>query len=93
MLDIIQQLVGRTLDIEQPVHLLAIDDMGLNDFLDILGLDLDIGGVVGHNPDNGSLGTETETPGSDHIDLAAQTMVGNSVDKPVYDLETSRAVT
>ena len=93
MLDIVQQLMSGALYIEQPVHLLAINNMGLNDFLDILRLDLDIGGVVGHDPDNGSLGTETETPGGDHINLAAQSMIGYRMDEPVNDLETSRAIT
>ena len=84
--------MGGALDIEQAINQLAVDDVGLNDFLNILGLDLDIGGVVGHDPDDGSLGTETETPCGHHIDTAAQAMVGNRMNQPVNDLETSRGI-
>ena len=92
VLDIINQLVGSALDIEQAVYLFAINDMGLNDFLDILGLDLNIGGVVGHDPDDGPFGTKAETACSNHIDTAPQVMVTDSVDKLVNDLEAPHAV-
>ena len=66
--------------------------MGLDNVLDILRMDLNIGRIVGHNPDNGSLGAEAEASGSHDINTATQTVLGNDADKIIDDFQAARIV-
>lgn len=92
MLGVICELMGGAFHIEEPVDQLASDNVCVNDILYVVGLDLDIGGVVWHNPDDGTFGAEAETSGCYHIYPAAQIMLTDNFDEVVDDLETARAI-
>ena len=47
--------------VKQALYLTALDDVLLDEFFHVRGLDLDVEGVVGSDLDDGSLFAETET--------------------------------
>ena len=93
MLGVVHQLMGREIYILQTLlKQTTIDDMRLDDILHILGMHLDVGRVVGHNPDNGSLGTESEATRCHHVNTATQTVVGNDANEIVNDFQAARFI-
>ena len=92
MLGIIHQLMSREVHILQTFKQTAINNVCLDDILNILGMHLDVCGVVGHNPDNGSLGAKAETSCSYDIDTTAQAILGNDTNKTINDFKAVRAI-
>ena len=93
VLGVIHQLMGREIDILQTfLEQTAIDDVRLDDVLNILGVHLHIGRVVGHDPDDGPFGTETEATCCNDVNAAAQTVLGNDANEIVNDFQTARFI-
>ena len=59
--------------------------MSLDDILNILGFDVNIGCIIWHDPDNGSLGTEAKATSGYNIHSTSQAIIGNHADKGVND--------
>jgi hypothetical protein len=65
----------------------------LYDIFHILGADMNIGRIIGHNPDNGTFSTESKATSSHDIHPTAQVVVGNQMNEPVNDTQATRIVT
>ena len=76
------------IDVEQTFHLMAIDNVLLDNLRRIAGFYLHIKGVVGDNLDNRTLLTESETAGSDHFGLVLQACFLNRCLEILHDLCT-----
>ena len=59
--------------------------MGLDDIFYILGMNMDIGRIVRHNPDNRPLGTESKATSGYHINTTAQSVLLNQADESIND--------
>jgi hypothetical protein len=77
--------MGSEVHILKPVEQSAINDMGLDNVFYILGAHMDVGRIIGHNPDNGSLGTEAKATSGYNIHSTSQAIIGNHADKGVND--------
>ena len=89
MLGVIHQLVSREVNILQPFKQATIDNVTLDNVLDILGMNLHIGGVVGHDPDDGTLGTKAKATRCHDIHTASQSIVGYHSNEVVNDLKAA----
>jgi len=65
---------GYRITVEQPFHLIPLDDVLLYDFVGIGRLNTNVDSLVGHHLDNRPLFAETETVGKYHLDLLFQTI-------------------
>lgn len=74
------------------VNQLPIHDVALDNEFNILGAHLDIGRIVGHNPDNRPLGAKAKTARGHNIDPASQVVFRNQMDKPIDDAQTAGIV-
>ena len=60
------------INIEQAFHLVAVDDVLLDDLLRVCRFNLYVEGIVGDDLDDRSLLAEAETAGSNHLGLLLQ---------------------
>ncbi len=65
--------------VEQAAHALVVDDVGVDDLGDIVGLHLDVKDVVGEDLDDGALFAEPEAPGGGCPHDAAQPFLGDEL--------------
>lgn len=76
------------IDVEQVLHLVAIDDVLLDDFSRIAGLYLNIEGIVRDNLDDRSLLAETEATRTNHLHFVLQSRFDNRRMEILHDLLT-----
>ena len=92
VLGVIHQLVGREIHILQALKEPSVNDVGLDNVLNILGVNLHIGCIVRHDPHNRTLGTKAKAAGCDNVNTATQSIICNDPDKIVNDLQATRTV-
>ena len=73
--------------VEQLGHLATLDDVLLDNAEGILGGNVGVEGVVGHDLDDGALLAEAEATGLDDLHLLGQTLLGENLVEIVDDLE------
>ena len=78
MLAVADRLLSLRVNIEQTLHTTATDDVLLDDFHCILGLDLRIEGIIRDNFHDRALLAKAEATGSDNINLVCNTILFES---------------
>ena len=71
----------------------VLNQAGLDNIFNVLGTHVDVGRVVGHDPDNRSLGTEAKAACCHNVNTTAQSILSDDPDECVNNFQAARAIT